>query len=70
MHLSMYYFSEKLYYYSVIRGMEVRWIVDLWCIEKVVLWDRNILVSGKRQYSVTVFFPLVHFFFSFFMCGG
>lgn len=53
------YFSEKLCYYSVIRSMEVRWIVNPWCIEKVVLWDRNIAVFGKRERSVPVFLPLV-----------
>lgn len=57
--------SEKLYYYSVIRGMEVRWVVDLWCAEKVVLWNRNLLVLDK--YSD---FSFLFCIFSFFMCGG
>lgn len=54
MHLAVCYFSEKLCYYNVIRGMEVRWIVDPKCMEKVVLWDRNIVVFGKRQHSASV----------------
>lgn len=58
MHLTVCYFSEKLCYYNAIRGTEVRWIVDPWCMEKVVLWDRNI-VFGKRQRSVPVFLSLV-----------
>lgn len=59
MHLTVCYFSEKLCYYSAIRSMEVRWIVNAWCIEKVVLCDRNIAVFGKRERSVPVFLPLV-----------
>lgn len=64
MHLTVYYFSEILCYYNVIRGMEIRWIVDLWCIEKVVLWDTNILVFGKGQYSDYFLSPCAYFPFS------